>query len=190
MSENSDEVDWALAIVGDGIAAGRVFDRHHDRVTRHSRRLVSQFAEADAQDVVAIVFLEAWRKREVIRFTDGSMLPWLLVTATNTAANVARSARRYRALLSKMPPPGTVADPADSAGGDAEVALRRLSTRDQLVLTLCVLEGFSHKEVATVLGIPPGTVKSRLFHAKKRLADELDTHRSFPTLIVKEAPND
>lgn len=187
---NSDETDWALAVRGDGVAAGRIFDRHRERVRRHSHRLVPQFAEADAEDVVAVVFMEAWRKREVIRFTNGSMLPWLLVTATHTAANLSRAARRYRALLIRLPPHADLPDPADGDSGNAEQALRNLSTRDQQVLTLCVLEGFSDREAAAALGVPPGTVKSRLFTAKKRLADELGTPSPFQTLIVKEAPHD
>lgn len=53
---------------------------------RHSLRLVA--SPADAGDVVPIVFLEAWRKRATVRFVDDSLLPWLLVTATNAAGNV------------------------------------------------------------------------------------------------------
>src|SRR6187402_2563291 len=97
----ADSVDWALAIAGEGEAFGRIFDRHQARVLRHSVRLVAN--RADADDVMALTFLEAWRNRARMRLVDGSVLPWLLVTATNVANNTNRGARRYRALLERLP---------------------------------------------------------------------------------------
>ena len=52
-------------------------------------------------------------------------------------------------------------------------ALKRLPEREQSVMVLAVLEGFSEREVAQALGIPAGTVKSRLARAKGKLRDEL-----------------
>ena len=57
----SDAEDWAQALAGSGEAFGRIFDRHRNRIARHSIRLVP--TPADAEDVVAITFLEAWRRR-------------------------------------------------------------------------------------------------------------------------------
>jgi DNA-directed RNA polymerase specialized sigma24 family protein len=85
----SDEEDWARVIAGEGEAFGRIFDRHRDRVRRHALGLAPSHSEAE--DVVSLTFLEAWRKREKIRFVDQSMLPWLLKTATYTCLNMARS---------------------------------------------------------------------------------------------------
>ncbi|WP_396133584.1 RNA polymerase sigma factor [Arthrobacter sp. 1088] len=45
----------------------------------------------DAEDATAAAFLELWRRREGVRLVDGSILPWLLVTTTNTARNLQRS---------------------------------------------------------------------------------------------------
>jgi RNA polymerase sigma-70 factor (ECF subfamily) len=164
----SDRDDWARAVAGEGEAFGRIFDRHRARVHRHCRGLVP--VPADADDVVAITFLEAWRRRDAVRLVDASVLPWLLVTATNAARNVSRSSRRYRALLDRLPEAPPVPDPADEVEDTALSALRRLSLADQGVITLCVLLGTSEKEAAAVLGVRPGTVKSRLARAKKRLA--------------------
>lgn len=96
-----DALDWRNAIAGDGEAFGRVYDRHRDRVLRHSLSLVTNVA--DAQDVLAVVFLEAWRKREQVRFVGGSVLPWLLVTATNTTRNLNRGKRRHQVMLDRLP---------------------------------------------------------------------------------------
>jgi len=109
-----DAEDWAAAGRGDGEAYGRVFDRHRDRVHRHALRLVPP--EVDVDDVVAVVFLEAWRRRRSARLVDGDLLPWLLVTATNVARNATRTTMRYRRLLATLPPArppaGHTPDPA------------------------------------------------------------------------------
>ena len=184
MTTHSDTADWQAAIAGEGEAFGRVFDRHRDRVYRHSYRLVS--TPSDADDAVAITFFEAWRKRDRVRFVDDSVLPWLLVTATNVSRNLSRSSRRHRALLERLPLEAASADHAESYGdGEAQHALRQLSLSDQRVVTLCVLEGLSEKDAAAVLGVPPGTVKSRLSRAKARLA----TRVPHPT-VLKEATNE
>jgi len=171
----SDSADWLRALDGEGEAFGRVFDRHRDRVFRHAYRLVT--TPADADDAVAITFLEAWRKRDSIRFVNDSMLPWLLVTATNVSSNLRRSARRHRALLARLPPEQHVGDHADLVDddGDASRALAALSLNDRRVITLCVLEGLSEQDAALALRVPIGTVKSRLHRAKARLAAELRT---------------
>lgn len=78
-----DEDDWARARDGDGEAFGLIFDRHRSRLRRQAHALVP--TPTDADDVVSATFLVAWRRRESIRFVDGSMLPWLLRTATHAA---------------------------------------------------------------------------------------------------------
>jgi RNA polymerase sigma-70 factor (ECF subfamily) len=164
-----DADDWAAAQRGDGDAYGRIFDRHRDRVARHAHRLVPRFADVD--DVVAVTFLEAWRRRGSARMVDDSILPWLLVTATNVARNVSRSTHRYRRLLATLPSADPAPDPALVIDdGPAVTALRHLAINDRQVITLCVLEGFSEAEAASVLGVARGTVKSRLSRAKQRLA--------------------
>lgn len=172
MDASTDAEDWTLALQGDGEAFGRVFDRHGDRIFRHSLKLVP--LPHDAEDVVAVAFFEAWRRRESVRFVHGSLLPWLLVTATNASRNLNRSARRYQSLLARLPAPEPAPDHADGFGdSEAVIALRRLSLAHQHVITLCVLEGLSEADAASVLGVAQGTVKSRLWRARQRLAAEL-----------------
>lgn len=117
-----------------------------------------------------------WRPGETarVRLVDDSVLPWLLVTATNVTNNTNRSARRYRALLARLPPAEHVTDPiAHIDGTEASTALAGLSLADRRVVVLCILEGFSEREAAVALGVPPGTVKSRLSRAKQRLRNQL-----------------
>jgi RNA polymerase sigma factor (sigma-70 family) len=170
----TDQDEWRAALEGNGRAFGHVFERHRYRVRSHLFRLV---VPSDIDDALAIVFFEAWRRREQIRFVEESMLPWLITTATNVARNFARSARRYRAALDRLPEPTLHTDAVHDVG-DAMSSLRQLPLRDQQVLLLCVIEDYSQSEVATVLGISETAVKSRLARAKKRLADTL---RNMPT---------
>lgn len=166
-----DSDDWERVIAGHGEAFGRVWDRHCGRVERHVAGLVPR--PADVDDAVAVVFLHAWRKRRSVRVVDGSVLPWLLVTATHVSHNVRRSSQRYASLLSRLPVADPAPDPSESiVDGDIGLALRRLSLMDQEILTLCVLEELSEREAAEALRIRPGTVKSRLHRARARLATQ------------------
>ena len=175
---SDDEMYWSKAAAGDGDAFGVIFDRHRARLYRHSRGLAPTFGDTD--DIVAVTFLEAWRKRKTVRFVDGSMLPWLLRTATFTASNLTRSTRRYRAALNRLPADDHHPDHADTVGdGDALTALRQLSTLDQQVITLCVIECLAIEECARVLGVRTGTVKSRLSRAKARLREQFHPHPAF-----------
>ncbi|MFJ3490832.1 RNA polymerase sigma factor [Leifsonia aquatica] len=173
---------------GDADAFGALFDLHHDRVFRQALRLTSSVH--DAEDVTAVVFLEAWRRRDAMRVVNGSVIGWLLVTANNVHRNQLRSSRRYREALGNLPAPenspdhsGVVDDRLDTDARRASVraALARLPKRDQDIITLCVFEELSTSDAAEALGVAPGTVKSRLSRAKARLAELLGEHGAADT---------
>lgn len=179
--EGTDEVLWRLVVNGDGEAFGALFDRHRDRVLRHALRVLGS-AHA-AEDVTAMVFYEAWRRREYVRMVNGSIVAWLLVTANNTVRNDLRQRRRYKAFLNRLPAPAQVPDIAEAFADEDEQkfeaatldrAFARLRQVDRNVLTLCVVEEMSIRDAATALGIPEGTVKSRLNRAKERLGNLYD----------------
>lgn len=129
-----------------------------------------------------MVFLEALRRASAVRFVDGSALPWLLVVATNLARNQSRARRRYRALLARLPSPIPQADIADDVAADLESrertarlrgAMGSLRPAEQDVLALCDLAELSYEEAATALGVPVGTVRSRLSRARAKLRGAL-----------------
>ncbi|KQM40312.1 RNA polymerase sigma factor [Microbacterium sp. Leaf203] len=160
---------WTRVRQGDELALAALFDRYDARLFRHASRLLTH--REDAKDAVTVAFFELWRKRVSVRLVDGSPLPWLLTTVAHCARNLERSSRRYRALLDRAP----VAE-APTAGHDESgvlSALKRLPEREQAVVVLSVLEGYAEREVAQALGIPAGTVKSRLARAKAKLRDEV-----------------
>jgi RNA polymerase sigma factor (sigma-70 family) len=179
--EGTDEVLWRLVVSGNGDAFGAVFDRHRDRVLHHSLRIVGS-AHTD-EDITAMVFYEAWRRRDYVRVVNGSIVAWLLVTANNTMRNELRQRRRYRNFLDRLPPPANSPDIAEAFADDEqqefeaatlEQAFARLRRLDRNVLTLCVVEEMSIRDAAVTLSVPEGTVKSRLNRAKARLGDLYD----------------
>lgn len=177
---------WLRVMDGDGSAFASLFMRHRDRVFIHSLRLVK--TPFEAEDVTAMVFLEAWRCRSRIRLVNDSMLGWLLITATNVARNKLRSKLRYERLLRKLPQCQAVPDHSDSVAETVDEdrrsellhqAYRSLGRRDQEIIALCVLEDLGTAEVSELLGIPSGTVKSRLSRAKGKLAQLISPQAGF-----------
>jgi RNA polymerase sigma factor (sigma-70 family) len=173
---------WDAASTGDGNAFVAIFDLHHDRVYRHALRMTANVH--DAEDVTAAAFLELWRRRKSVRVVDGSVLPWLLVTATNLVRNLARGLRRHRALIDALPRAEAANSAADIAverieeeriGGQVRLALSALSTSDAALLALTMFEHYSPAEAAVALGISDGAARTRLHRARTRMATALGT---------------
>jgi len=164
---------WAKAKAGDPASFGDLFDLHYARVFGQALR--STGSVHDAEDVAALVFLEAWRKRSSVRIVDGTAIAWLLVTTNYVARNAARSVRRHHAAMTRLAreldrDEGTTDFEEPAEHELVRAAFARLSTIDQNILTLCVVNEFSLAQAAETLGVPLGTVKSRLSRAKTRLS--------------------
>lgn len=182
----SDRELWAAAVhEGDADAFGVLFERHARAVYSHLFRRCADWSSAE--DLTSVVFLEAWRKRHRVELDRESALPWLLGVATNVVLNYRRSLRRYRAALSRVPLP-EIGAPAsagveDFAGDVAErvaaetqmrcilALMDRLPERERQVLELCAWDGLNYEDAAGVLGVPVGTVRSRLSRARDRLRE-------------------
>ena len=171
----SEADEWADACAGDSGAFAIVYDRHRERVFRLGLRLSGD--RHDAEDVTASAFLELWRCRRQVRLVGGSVLPWLLVTASNAAKNHARSVRRYRKLIDALPRGSddgaagfeAVDHSVDHAGFVQE--LRRMPDADRALLVLTAIEGYSVAAAAEVLGIRAGAARTRLQRMRVRLRE-------------------
>jgi RNA polymerase sigma factor (sigma-70 family) len=170
---------WTRARADDGRAFASLFDQHRDRVFRHCLRLVEN--PHDAEEVTATSFLELWRRRTSIILVNDSVLPWLLVTASNVARNVSRGTRRYRALLDTLPRATDALDYAQRAMADVDdrdvdnalmLELKSLGQRDAALIVLVSLEGYKITDAALLLGLSPGAARTRLHRAKIRLREQ------------------
>jgi RNA polymerase sigma-70 factor (ECF subfamily) len=188
----SESEHWTAALGGDKEAFATVFDLHKDRVYHHALRLLSNVH--DAEDVTAGAFLELWRRRRAVRLVEGSVLPWLLVTATNLSRNRARSLRRYRALLGSLPRSVPAPDAHEVALDGIEEAraaervrkaLSSLSVTDSAIIALTFWEGFSPAQAALALGISDGAARVRLHRARTKMASALEVSPS-PDIAVDQ----
>lgn len=175
--ELCDRLLWERARRGDGESFGVIFDRHRESVRTFCARRTGSVDAAD--DAVSIVFLEAWRRRADVDLVHDSALPWLYGVAANTLRRGTRTAARHRALLSRLPTERHAPDHADGVAARMDDAARvaelhdalvRLRRSDRDVLVLCLWQGLDQASAAVALGIPVGTVKSRLSRARTRLA--------------------
>jgi RNA polymerase sigma factor (sigma-70 family) len=189
----SDRDLWKLAGDGDADAFGVIFDRHARAVYNHCFRRTASWASAE--DLTSMVFLEAWRRRTEVALEAESALPWLLGVANHVMSHRRRTFRRHRAALARLPPPLRPPDLADEVATrvDDEHTMRRLHRavarlprRDQEVLALCVWAGLDYASAAATLGIPVGTVRSRLSRARTRLAGVLGLDKPPQPFVLKE----
>ncbi len=167
---------------GDPGAFAELFDAYARSVYNHAFRLTADWATAE--DVMAATYLQAWRSRERVTEEGGSLRPWLLGVATNEARNHTRSNRRYRRVAAALIAADlTVPDHADEVAGRLDDrrriaaaldALARLRRPEREVLTLCLWEGLDYESAAEALGVPVGTVRSRLSRARARLRTLVD----------------
>jgi RNA polymerase sigma-70 factor (ECF subfamily) len=180
--EPVDEALWrAVVTQNDAAAFGEIYDRHCDSIHRYlARRLDSREL---TEDLLSTVFLEAWRCRARASLENGSPLPWLFGIARMTLRRNARTAGRARRALARLAAEHVQADHADGVAEaldratDAKrvlVAFRRLRKIDQDVIELCLWQGFDYESASVSLGVPVGTVKSRLSRARARLQKLLD----------------
>ncbi|WP_162942142.1 RNA polymerase sigma factor [Desertimonas flava] len=148
-----------------------IFRAHYAAVRRyaHHRSIVG----SDADDLVSETFLVAWRRLDVV---PADALPWLLAVAANVQRNQARTRRRHRSLLERVPRPEPVAPPAEPGLGSSRIrsALDRLSAADREILILVAWDDLTAQQLAVVLGTTAGTARLRLHRARRRFAGQLE----------------
>jgi RNA polymerase sigma factor (sigma-70 family) len=151
----------------------------------------------DAADVVAETFLVAWRRLDELPPADGARL-WLYGVARRQLANQRRGQLRRSRLADRLRAelPTVVAgapSTEDHRVAAVGAALARLDEEDREILRLTSWEGLTPTEIATVIGVPGVTVRSRLHRARKRLRSEVLQHdtgaltTASPTLAPKAA---
>jgi len=172
----SDEILIGRIANGDRLAMQVLFARHHVRVFRFVLRLVRD--EATAEDLISEVFLDVWRQAGKFE-GRAAVSTWLLAIA------------RFKALSSLRRKPeeeldeetaGAIEDTSDTPDVTLEKkeksevireCLKGLSAEHREIIDLVYYHEKSVEEVAEIVGIPEATVKTRMFYARKKLAELL-----------------
>ena len=150
------------------------------RYGRTLAALVRRFLndESDAEEVVADVLWQAWRDAKTFDAARGSVLVWLVTLARSRAIDRLRSNRAHKPPPGELPASEPVPDPAleihqVQRAHIVRAALAGLDSNERTALQLAYFSDLSQSEVAEKLGIPLGTVKTRMRTAMMKLRDAL-----------------
>jgi RNA polymerase sigma-70 factor (ECF subfamily) len=161
-------------------AFGELYARHFAAVYRY---VAGRLGPDAADDLAAETFLAAFRHRHRFDPARGTVRPWLFGMATNLIAQHHRAESRWYTALARAGADPLIT-PSSASGDEDRIAervaasqarpalaavLTRLPDRDRDVLLLVAVGGLSYAEVAFALGIPEGTVGSRLNRARRRV---------------------
>ena len=177
-----------------------IFDRHYAAVFRFAERRVGR---DQASEVAAETLARAFAKRGSFRLDAAGALPWLLGIASKLILHERRRFVRYLAAVERASAELQTADPEGDLGaadrrldapGDwarMRAALLQLADTDRELLLLITWDELSYEDAAAVLGLPIGTVRSKLHRAKARLRELLEpsgrTRDDRPIPTPKEA---
>ncbi|HET7443058.1 MAG TPA: sigma-70 family RNA polymerase sigma factor [Solirubrobacterales bacterium] len=183
---------WERIRSGDPEAFGDLYERHARAVQSYCLWRTADLQTAE--DATSTVFLEAWRERQRLTLSTESAAPLLLGIANNVVGRHWRSLRRHRNALERVRSAGQTPDDLESeaiARVDAIVrvrqggeAIRALPRREREVLAMFAWSDLSYAEIGEALGLPIGTVRSRLARARTRLGD------AFPDSTLAARPEE
>ena len=172
----SDEVLIGRIAKGDRLAMQVLFARHHVRVYRFVLRLVGN--PSTAEDLISDVFLDVWRQAD--RFEGRSQVStWLLAIARFKALSALRKkpeeeldAEAIEAIEDRSDDPEVAMQKKDKSAA-LRKCLEALSPEHREIIDLVYYHEKSVEEVAEIVGIPENTVKTRMFYARKKMAELL-----------------
>lgn len=154
----------------------RVIALHHRAVYRYAFRLTG--VVADAEDLTQQAFLIAQRKLEQVR-DPAKADRWLFAVVRSCFLKNRRRRRPTTAANLDLTMEEIAVEPPESEAVDRELldrALDQLPEQYRLIVVMYYFEEFSYKQIAQELGVPIGTVMSRLARAKQRLREQLAAH--------------
>jgi len=169
------------AVISDSLgrpeAFETIFERHFEAIHRY---LARRAGGGRADDLASATFVVAFEHRNAFRDESSSARPWLFGIATNLLRNDERAEQRALSALARVASDGDRGrlDAVDPTSFDLVPLLAALDVEQRDVLVLYAWEDLSYREIATALGIPVGTVRSRLARARSRLRAGLDDERS------------
>lgn len=163
---------------GDSTALTFLYREHHEAVRAFARRLLGD--PTIAEDLVHDVFLTAPDAFRLFR-RDAEPRTFLISIAVNKAKHHVRAAMRARRMLDKLekePLPQRAEAPDETwerreLCAELQRALDALPLEQRVVIVLCAVEERTAAEVASIVGAPENTMRTRLFHAKRKLRESM-----------------
>ena len=147
-------------------AFAELYRLYHPRLFGYLHRILSNAAIAEEvlDDVMFVVWKDARRFRG-----QAAVSSWIFGIAYRKAMTAIRKESRYQSLLNHGTDVNTVPAKASQDGELIQAALMQLSPDHRQVVELTYFGGFSYQEIATIAGCPVNTIKTRMFHARRRL---------------------
>jgi RNA polymerase sigma factor (sigma-70 family) len=163
-----DDPDPAMiraAVAGDLAAFEQIVLLCQGPVWRYLRRFVGDAALAE--DLTQETFIRVYRRLDTYRF-GSRFTTWTIQIARNAAIDALRGRDRRERLVDALPPPRPSSQPG--LGAEIQAALASLSPKLRDAVLLVEVAGFTYADAGEALGVPTGTVKSRVFQARDQLA--------------------
>ncbi|WP_269821753.1 sigma-70 family RNA polymerase sigma factor [Nocardia asteroides] len=160
---------WAAADDDRATLMAALYHEHATVLWRYTLGLVRDAGRAE--DIVQETLLRAWQRPAVLDQSTHSARAWLFTVARNLAVDEHRSARNRREFRTDAPPEQSTPDHSDRAldGWLVADALAKLGADHREVIVRAYYRGLSTQQIAEELGIPPGTVKSRMHYGMRAL---------------------
>ncbi|HLF44704.1 MAG TPA: RNA polymerase sigma factor [Acidimicrobiia bacterium] len=174
------DAEVIAASLADPTRFGEIFTRHHDAVYRFASRRVGV---GEAADITAEVFLRALKGRHRYHLDRPNCLPWLYGIGVNVIGDHLRRVKRRSRIYLKAQETALNQDDfttplvdrvdAESAAPSLNEALGRLGRKDRETLLLFAIDRLTYSEVALALGVPIGTVGSRILRARRKIMEQI-----------------
>jgi RNA polymerase sigma-70 factor, ECF subfamily len=172
-SERPQDDPSAAGILASGDWLGAAYAAHGGELYGFAMRALGD--EGLAEDAVQEAFVRAWRSRSRFDPALGSPRTWLFAITRNVIADLGRARARLPLPTSEPEPPATEKSLDELLlGWQMEEALRRIGKIHRQVLVETQLRGRGSAELAAELGIPVGTVKSRVYYGLRALRNVLE----------------
>jgi RNA polymerase sigma-70 factor (ECF subfamily) len=162
----------AAVAAGSRLALEQLYHDYHRKLARFLSRFTSRYE--NVEEIINDTFMVVWQNASDFR-NDSQVSTWIFGIAYRTALKSLRRQKNHAAALSLDESPEQIVDPE----GDTEVqdwvacGLNRLTTEQRLTLELAYRMGHSLEEIAAITNSSVGTVKARMFHARRKLREYL-----------------
>jgi RNA polymerase sigma-70 factor (ECF subfamily) len=176
----ADEDLMALVEGGDSGAFAGLYDRHGRAAYSLAYRMAGE--RQAAEDLVQDAFLDVWRAAGSYKAERGSVRTWVLSIVHNRGIDQLRSAASRRRVQDRVEATASISQPSEafseawrnSQRSQVRKALEDLPAEQLQVLELAYFSGYTHTEIADLLGLPLGTVKGRMRLGLKKIRAYFD----------------